>query len=344
MLIRYSDAATAPRSTRQGLAQAAHTVGPISGQIGVGFIGAGAFARAVLIPAFAKSPRIAFERVATAHGLTAFDAQRKFGFASIGTDPDEVIGDPKVQLVCILTRHDAHADLACRALAAGKHVFVEKPLALNEGELARVEQVARSSGSVLLVGFNRRFAPMSTSVRAAIADRGPIAMTYRINAGRLPPGHWLNDASAGGGRIIGEACHFVDLLSYLTGDAPITSVRARTAGRPRGAAEDVAIELTFGDGSVGQILYTALGAPGLGKERFEVHAGGVSAAVEDFRSGTIWRGSKRTALRDPGKGHAEEVQALVASVAAGGPAPIALDTLLAVTRATFAVHVDLRSS
>jgi predicted dehydrogenase len=182
---------------------------------------------------------------------------------------------------------------------------------------------------------------MSVAVRAAIADRGPIAMTYRVNAGRLPSGHWLNDPQAGGGRIIGEGCHFVDLLSFLTGDAPIISVRARTVGRPRGAAEDVAIEVAFGDGSVGQIVYTALGAPGLGKERFEAHAGGVSAVVEDFRSGTIWRGGKRIALRDAGKGHAEEIAALIASVTAGGPSPIALDTLLAVTRATFAVHRDL---
>jgi len=343
MLIRYDAAAVAAAPAAPAAGPSAPSVGAVSGPIHVGFLGAGAFARAVLIPAFTKSGRIAFERVATAHGLTAFDAQRKFGFASVGTDPDELLRDPKVQLVCILTRHDAHADLVCRSLAAGKHVFVEKPLALNEDELARVEAAARSAGSVLLVGFNRRFAPMARSVREAVADRGPIAMTYRVNAGKLPPGHWLNDPAVGGGRIIGEGCHFVDLLSFMTGDAPIEAVRARTVGRPRGAAEDVAIELSFADGSVGSILYTALGAPGLGKERFEVHAGGVSAVVDDFRAGTVWRGSKKAALGSAGKGHGEEVTALVAAVASGGPSPIALDTLVAVTRATFAVHRELAS-
>jgi len=344
MIIRYAEAATARPPARSEPRKPQQSVGAVSGAIGVGFIGAGAFARAVLIPAFTKSRGIAFERVATAHGLTAFDAQRKFGFASIGTDPDELFSDPKVHLVCILTRHDAHAELVGRALLAGKHVFVEKPLALNDEQLAGVEAAARASASVLLVGFNRRFAPMSAAVRAAIKDRGPIAMTYRVNAGPLPSGHWLNDPAVGGGRIIGEGCHFVDLLSYLTGDARITSVRGRTLGRPRSAAEDVSIELGFSDGSVGQILYTAIGAPGLGKERFEVHAGGVSAVVEDFRSGAIWRGSKKVSLGDAGKGHPEEVAALVAAVAAGGPSPIALDTLLSVTKATFDVRRDLVGS
>jgi predicted dehydrogenase len=339
MLIRYApaEAAQAPRVQAPG---AARPVGAVLGSIGIGFIGAGAFARAVLLPLFAKAPGVSLRRVATAHGLTAYDAQRKFGFAAIGTDVDEVIADPEVHLVCIATRHDAHADLVCRALAAGKHVFVEKPLALNEAELLRVEAAARQAGGVLLVGFNRRFAPMARAVRAALDGRGPSAMTYRVNAGALPPGHWLNDPQVGGGRMVGEGCHFVDLLSYLAGDAPLTDVRARSVGRPRGATEDAVVELTFADGSVGQILYTARGAVGLGKERLEVHAGGLSAVVEDFNTGAIWRGPKRTALGSRGKGHAEEIAALLAAVRAGGPQPIALDTLLAVTRATFAVNRD----
>jgi predicted dehydrogenase len=341
MVIRYADGAVAPRPQTKQAPKQAPGIGAVPGAIGVGFVGAGGFARAVLIPAFTKSSRVELVRVATAHGLTAFDAQRKFGFKSIGTDSDELIADPKVHLVCILTRHDTHADLVCRALAAGKHVFVEKPLALNEAELVRVEAAARASGSVLLVGFNRRFAPMTAAVRAAIADRGPIAMTYRVNAGRLPAGHWLNDPAIGGGRIVGEGCHFVDLLSSLTGDAPLLSVRAATVGRPRGAAEDVAIELSFADGSIGQVLYTALGAPGLGKERFEAHAGGVSCVVEDFRKGTIYRNGRRETIRNAGKGHAEEVASLLAAVGTGGRPPIPLDTLVTVTRATFAVHRDL---
>jgi predicted dehydrogenase len=335
MLIRYapSEVVSVPRPPVRGTAR---TVGAVSGTIGVGFVGAGAFARGVLLPLFAKSPEVSLRRVATAHGLTAYDAQRKFGFAAIGTDVDEVLSDPEVHLVCIATRHDAHADLVCRALAAGKHVFVEKPLALNESELARVEAAARESGGVLLVGFNRRFAPMARAVRAALEGRGPVAMTYRVNAGALPPGHWLNDPEVGGGRIVGEGCHFIDLLSYLAADEALETVSIRSVGRSRGATEDASIELAFRDGSVGQILYTARGAVGLGKERFEAHAGGLSAVVDDFTTGSLWRGPKRTALGERGKGHAEEIAALLAAVRAGGPSPIALETLVAVTRATFA--------
>jgi predicted dehydrogenase len=342
MVIGYP---TQPPPLRNAAARApgpALPAGPFAGDIGVGFIGAGAFARAVLLPAFAKASGVRMARVATAHGLTAHDAQRKFGFAAIGTDAAEVLADPAVHLVCIATRHDAHAGLVARALDAGKHVFVEKPLAIDEDGLRRVEEAAGRSGAVLLVGFNRRFAPMAKAVREALAGRGPIAMTYRVNAGPLPAGHWLNDPEVGGGRIIGEGCHFVDLLSFLTGDVALEGVRARPLGRPRGPAENVAIELAFADGSVGQILYTSRGAGGLGKERFEAHAGGVSAVVEDYRAGTIWNGSRKTSPGAPGKGHAQEIAALLAAVRSGGPAPIPRRVLFEVTRATFDVHADMR--
>ena len=337
MVIKYADAAAAPRPPKAGPVRSA---APIPGRVGVGFVGAGAFARAVLLPAFAAQDGASLRRVATAHGLTAFDAQRKFGFAEIGTDVQEVLDDPAVDLVCIATRHDAHADLVVRALAANKHVFVEKPLALDRAQLARVEAAARATGRVLLVGFNRRFSPMARQARSALAGRGPIAMTYRVNAGALPAGHWLTDPAVGGGRLVGEGCHFVDLMSFLAGDAPIRSVRARSLGRDDGSAEDVALDLGFEDGSIGQLLYSARGASGLGKERFEAHAGGTSVVVEDYRTGAIWRGAKKTALRDAGKGHREEVAALLAAVRAGGPSPIAIETLLRVTRATFALHGD----
>ena len=344
MVIRYPDAASAAADARPSRPAAARSAAPIPGRIGIGFVGAGAFARAVLLPAFAAESGASLRRVATAHGLTAFDAQRKFGFAEIGTDVQEVLDDPAVELVCIATRHDSHAALASRALAAGKHVFVEKPLAIHARELDHVGEAARASGRILLVGFNRRFSPMARQARAALSDRGPIAMTYRVNAGALPPGHWLNDPAVGGGRLIGEGCHFVDLLSFLTGDAAIVSARARALGRGASSGEDVALDLAFADGSVGQLLYTARGASGLGKERFEAHAGGVSLVVDDYRSGTIWRGAKKGAMREPGKGHREEIAALLAAVRAGGPSPIALDTLIAVTRATFALHGDAGAS
>ena len=316
--------------------------GPIAGDVGVAFVGAGGFARAVLLPALTAAGGVKLVHVVTAHGLTAVDARKKFGFRHAGTDPAEALADPAVHLVCIATRHDAHAELVVRALGAGKHVFVEKPLALNEDQLVAIERAAAGSGAVLLVGFNRRFSPLARAARSALAGRGPAMATYRVNAGALPPGHWTLDPDFGGGRIVGEGCHFVDLLSFLAGDAPIVSVSASCAGRPEGLAEDAAIQLAFADGSVGQILYTAKGASGLGKERVEAHAGGVSIAIEDYRRGTIWKGSKSASLGEAGKGHSQEMAALIDSVRRGGPSPIPLATLVGVTRATFRAHEAIR--
>jgi predicted dehydrogenase len=339
VVIRYPDEGViaAPR-TELAAPSPLGGAGPVNGSVGVGFIGAGAFARGVLLPAFTSVGGTTLRRVATAHGLTAFDAQRKFGFKEAGTDADAVIADPAVDLVCITTRHDAHAGLVVAALRAGKHVFVEKPLALDEDQLLAVEGAAVASTGVLLVGFNRRFSPLAETMRQALVGRGSLLATYRVNAGALPASHWLNDPAVGGGRIIGEGCHFVDFLSFLTGDAEIESVEARCAGRPRGPAEDVVIQLGFSDGSVGQILYTAKGDPSLGKERVEAHAGGASVVLDDFRSVEVVSGGKRRKSTSGGKGHAEEIAALIAAVKAGGPSPIPLASLFATTLATLRVH------
>jgi predicted dehydrogenase len=339
VVIRYPDPSaetTIPASVPVPVKPSA--AGPVTGDVGVGFIGAGAFARAVLLPLLRARTGVVLRRVATAHGLTALDAQKKFGFLEAGTDTSHVLADPAVHLVCIATRHDAHAALVVAALNAGKHVFVEKPLAVDEQQLRAVEAAAAATTGVLLVGFNRRFSPLAAAMKGALAGRGPIVATYRVNAGALPPGHWLNDPEIGGGRIVGEGCHFVDFLTYLTGDAAIDSVEARCAGRPRGPAENVVIQLGFTDGSVGQILYTANGDPALGKERVEAHAGGASVVLDDFRSLEIMSGGKRRKIGSGGKGHAEEIAALLTAVRAGGPAPIPRESLFGTTRATLRVH------
>jgi predicted dehydrogenase len=311
---------------------------PVSGEIGVGFVGAGMFAKSVLLPQFRNSKHVALKRVVTSRGLTARDVQRRFGFRESGTDFDAVFADPGIALVCVATRHDLHASLIVKALRADKHVFVEKPLALNEGQLRTVEDAMGGSSRILMVGFNRRFSPLAVRVRQAVAERGPLLMTYRVNAGELPPGHWANDPAVGGGRLIGEGCHFVDLCSYLAGDAEIVDVRARAAGRSRGLPQEFTVELSFADDSIAQILYTAQGAGRLGKERVEVHAGGVSAVIDDYGSGVIYRGGKSSKLTCGGKGHAEEIEALIASVRSGGSAPIPTSVLFGVTRATFEAH------
>jgi predicted dehydrogenase len=336
VVVRYPEREMArPALKRRG--QAA----PQREQVGVGFVGAGAFARGVLLPRFQTASGVALRRVVTAHGLTAQDARARFGFQEIGTDPEEVFADAAVSLVCIATRHDTHATLAARALRAGKHVFVEKPLALNETQLREVEAALGASSGLLMVGFNRRFAPMAQATRAAFAGRGARTIVCRVNAGALPPSHWNLDPEIGGGRIIGEGCHFLDLVSYLAEDAPLLAVDARGIGPRRERLEDAAIQLAFGDGSVGQIVYVAGGGSSLGKERVEVHGGGLSTVIDDWSTGTMHRGQKKVRLGAPGKGHAEEIDALLDAVRAGGPSPIAPETLLTVARATFRVHATI---
>lgn len=340
MVIDYPKAASTgvrPKASSTSVSAA----GRVAGEIGVAFIGAGVFAKGVLLPCFKGRKDVVLRRVVTARGLTARDVRERFGFQEMGTSEDEALADPSVQLVCIATRHDLHAALVVKALRAGKHVFVEKPLALRESQLRTIEEVAAASRGIVLVGFNRRFSPMARRIREVVTGRGPVLMTYRVNAGPLPPGHWLNDPEIGGGRLVGEGCHFVDLCSYLTGDVEIVSVETRQAGRPAGPSEDFVIQLSFADGSVAQILYTAKGDTRLGKERLEVHAGGISAVLDDYVSGAIHRGGKVTKLGRPGKGHGEEVGALLKAVRDGGPSPVPLEVLAAVTRATFVAQGQL---
>jgi predicted dehydrogenase/threonine dehydrogenase-like Zn-dependent dehydrogenase len=333
-----------PEAARAGSATGPRTGGSApkkAGAIGIAFVGAGGFAKSVLLPQLKGRDGVSLRRVVTEHGVTAEDARRSFGFAAAGTDAGEALGDGSTDLVCIATRHDAHADLVVRALRAGKHVFVEKPLALDEAQLAAIEEAAASSSRILLVGFNRRFSPMAVAVRDALRDRGPALFTYRVNAGALAAGHWLNDRRVGGGRLIGEGCHFVDLLSFLAGDCGIASVEAHAAGRSATPPESFAVQLSFSDGSAGQILYTASGSSSLSKERLEAHAGGVSAVLDDFRSLEIHSGRNVRRVSRGGKGHGEEMDALLRAVRAGGPSPIALATLLDVTRATFRAQAAL---
>jgi len=331
IVLRYPDDLPAPGPR---VYKATPVSGPISGRVGVGFIGAGNFARSTLLPPLKKNTGARLVRVATATGLSAHDVQRTFGFDDSGTDAEAVLTDPRVHLVCITTRHDSHADLVIRGLKAGKHVFVEKPLAMTVDELDGVLEAAEASDGTLMVGFNRRFAPMVTSVRKALRGRGPRMMTVRVNGGNIG-NHWLNNPTIGGGRMIGEGCHFIDLMSSLTEDARIVEVTSSVAGS-REVAEDFAVQLRFDDGSVGQLIYTSLGDTSMGKERVEVFCGGMSAWIDDYTDGRIHSGSRGRKLKGRGKGHSEEMDLLVAAVKSGGPSPIALDVLARVSQATLA--------
>lgn len=318
----------------------------------VGMIGAGSYAQKFLLPNF-KANGADFASIATASGISARGIGEKYDFARIAASAEEVVADTNANLIVIATRHDSHAELARRALAAGRHVFVEKPLALNDAELDGVLEAAAassssSSGGRLLVGFNRRFSPHAREAAQVFhARREPLSILYRVNAGRIARESWIQDAREGGGRIIGEVCHFIDLLHFLTGALTTRVYAEAIASRNQEIVDEdsVLITLRFSDGSNGQIAYLAEGDRALAKERIEIFGGGKTFVIEDFRSAALYAGGRerRTKLRAQDKGQAEEVRAVCAMVRDNAPAPIALHDLAATTRATFRIRESLRT-
>jgi polar amino acid transport system substrate-binding protein len=313
----------------------------------LGLIGAGNYARTMLLPHF-KAAGVDFRAIATRSGVSARDIGERYSFQYCAAGADEVIADPEVNLVVIATRHDLHAELARRALERGHHVFVEKPLALSDEELDSVLAAAADSEAQLMVGFNRRFSPLARAAREFFKGRTtPLSLSYRVNAGRIPRAHWVHDPLEGGGRIIGEVCHFVDLMQFLTG-ASTTRVYAESiASRNHETVDEdsVFITLRFADGSNGSIAYLSEGDKAMPKERLEIFGEGKSFVLDDFRSATSFREGREesTKLRNQDKGQADEVRSLCALVLEGGRAPIALDDLAATTRATFRILESLRT-
>ncbi len=313
----------------------------------VGLIGAGGYAAGVLLPHF-KAAGAKFETIASASGVSALNVGKQFGFASCVAGAGEVLEDPRVNLIVVATRHDLHAPLARKALESGRHVFVEKPLALNENELREVVESARESPGKLLVGFNRRFSPLARKAKEFFKGREwPLSIVYRVNAGRLPRGHWVYDKREGGGRIVGEVCHFVDLMRFWTG-APVTRVYAEAVsarGEQIVNEDSVIVTLRFADGSNGSIAYLAEGDRALMKERAEIYGGGRVFVLEDFRSAALYRDGREEKIkfRAQDKGQASEARAACAVVLDGEPAPIPLDELINTTLATFRIRDSLRT-
>ncbi|HEY7894289.1 MAG TPA: bi-domain-containing oxidoreductase [Gemmatimonadaceae bacterium] len=306
------------------------------GATSIAIIGAGNFATRTLLPAL-RADGVRLHTIASGNGTSAAIAADKFGFERATTDLDAIFSAADIDAVFVLTRHDTHADLAVRALRAGKHVFVEKPLGLTEEDVERVADAAQENGRMLMVGFNRRFAPLTAELQRKLAGRGgPLATVITVNAGAIPRDHWTQDAEQGGGRIIGEACHFIDLARALTG-SPITSLHsigARTRdGSPVG---DIAtITLGFGEGSVAAIHYIASGSRSYPKERVECFFDGRTVTIDNWRRirdwGTAMPWKRRTAGAQD-KGHAAELHAWMRAVRDGGPPPIALDEIVDVSR------------
>lgn len=321
-----------------------------SGTIGLGIVGAGSFVKSVLLPRIKSISTVTMEGLVTATGITAQQIGRTHGFRYCSSEASELFNDKAIHAILIGTRHGLHADLVVQALISGKHVFVEKPLALNDEQLQRVIQTkARHPESVLMVGFNRRFSPCAEAIRDYFAQTdSPKILIYRVNAGAIPSDHWVHDSEEGGGRIIGEVCHFIDLMQSLCGDALPIFVTAQSVAckSPASVDEDhAAISVRFSDGSLGTIHYFANGPRGLPKERLEVFCQGRAALLDDFHSVTFIDGAK-SRTRDFGaqdKGHAAELKAFFEHIQNGEGSPISMESMVATTRATFQAVGALRS-
>jgi predicted dehydrogenase/threonine dehydrogenase-like Zn-dependent dehydrogenase len=331
--------AEAPRQTRADIRP---SVGLSHGTVRLGMIGAGSFARSVLLPALRKLDGVELRGVATASAPSGHQTATRFGFGYAASDWRQLVDDPEIDAVLIATRHDLHASIAAAALRAGKSVFLEKPMALSEDELETLLDAWRSSGRVLQVGFNRRFAPSYLRLKSAFTSRRTaLVAAYRVNAGAVAASSWVVDPVEGGGRLIGEVCHMVDTLVDLVG-TQVVSVYAAPGG-----ADDVLLTLTFGDGSIGTIVYASGGDRSLPKEYLEVLGGGRAAVLDDFRAVRLHSGGSSKAvggrLARQDKGHAAELAAFVQAVQNGGRSP--LDPWMAahVTRVTFAATESVQT-
>lgn len=332
-LARRIELPSAPRRARE-IAHGLH----------VGVIGAGNFATTVLLPAMKTAGDIEFGGICAAGGSSARSAGSRFGFRYCASDSSELFNDPSVNTIVVCTRHSSHARLVTAALDQGKHVFCEKPLAMNEDELADIVRAfeRRQGDSLLTVGYNRRFAPLARQLKAFVSSaQEPFVMHYRVNAGFIPANHWIQDHAEGGGRILGEICHFVDFLSFICGQ-PVTAVSASTTPNSgRYSDDNLCAVLWFADGSLGSITYTSNGDKSFSKERVEVFVQGKVAVLDDFRElRTVQDGRHRvskTRLRVD-KGHRGEWEAFGKAIRGGGIPPIPFEDLINSTLATIALQ------
>jgi predicted dehydrogenase/threonine dehydrogenase-like Zn-dependent dehydrogenase len=323
----------------------AEAVAPVS-ELAVGFVGAGNFAQSYLLPPLVKAG-VPLAGVATSGSVSAQSVARKFGFGFAATDPAEVLSDEAVTAVFVATRHDSHARYVTEALRRGKHVFVEKPLAVTREQLAEVRAAAEAAeGRYLAVGFNRRFSPPFRDIAEFFAGRRePLAVTYRMNAGRFTSSSWIQ-AEGQGGRIVGEGCHVVDVFAALTGARPVRVVAAATeTPNVEVVGEDTAsVVVAYDDGSIATLLYVANGADGLAKEYCEVSAGGRTAVMDDFREVTFHDGRSRKRRRyKGGKGHTEEVDQFLEVVRGRAAPAFSLQSLVDTTAVTFAAVEAIRT-
>lgn len=300
-----------------------------------GFIGAGSFAQNFLLPNLKNKCR--FVGVATARPNNARNIADKYGFNYSTGDAEEIIKDQNINTVFIATRHNLHYEYVIKALKAGKNVFVEKPLCMDETELEEIRKVYNDGNSKLIVGFNRRFAPSIVKVMNVYNPKIPKAINYRINAGIIPAGHWIQDKEIGGGRIVGEVCHFIDLSSFIAGSS-ITEVSASLLDDKKNLDDSITINLQFQDGSIANISYFSNGSKLIPKERIEIFSAGTVSVIDDFKTLKIYSSKEKVyKLSNQDKGHSKEVTMFVDSILNGSPAPISFEEIYQSTLATFKV-------
>lgn len=310
--------------------------GTPTSKVKISFVGAGSYAQGYLLPNIPKNSQVSKIGVLTNTGTTSKRVAEKFKFNFCTTLENDVF-DEKTNTVFVTTRHDSHGSYVLKALEQNKHVFVEKPLCLKESELNNIMDAQQQSQTAVMIGFNRRFSPLSKKIKNFVGS-GPMTMIYRINAGAIPKDSWIQDMEVGGGRILGEACHFIDYLTYLNGSLPI-KVSAQALADPENLNDTVNFMLQFENGSTGVVCYYSNGANSLTKEYVEIFSSGTTAILNDFKELRVYGKGKPSKIKlfNQNKGQKEMVESFVNSIIANGKAPISFSEIVAVTRATFKV-------
>ena len=304
------------------------------GNVGVGLIGAGSFAQNFLLPAL--KDKVEFIGVATARPTSSKYIADKYHFGFCADDASSLAKSEKLNTLIIATRHNTHAQYVLEGLKANKHVFVEKPLCLKESELEEIKEAYKNCSSSLMIGFNRRFAPFITKLKAFIGSELPVSINYRVNAGQMPADHWVHDPEIGGGRIVGEACHFIDLAQFISGSS-IKSVSANTVKTAENLNDNVTISLEMQNGSIASICYFSNGSKQVSKEYLEVFCSGKIAIIDDFKKLTLAGSKVETSKGDQDKGYENEIRGFVNSIKEGKEAPIPAEELFLSTLAAFKV-------
>jgi polar amino acid transport system substrate-binding protein len=314
--------------------------------VNLGVIGAGNFARTHLLPYLMK--RVNFVGVANATGSSAKAVAERFGFSYCTTDYRRIIEDEEINAILVATRHDLHAKIVEEILSHGKPVFVEKPLAINEDELKKVIDTYRNSSNPwLMIGFNRRFSPHTKWVKEFLGKKlGPYVINYRVNAGYIPKTHWVQDKGVGGGRIIGEVCHFVDFIQFITGEKPVSvyAKKIKTEDKRIVEEDNIEIILSMEDGSIASISYISVGDSSYPKERIEIFGDGKVAVIEDFRESRLYSGGKKRIFKTSkvDKGHREEMETFIDSILGGLSPPIPFEDMVITSLTTFRIIDSLK--